>query len=99
MLSEEVRMRRALALSVTGLLCLAGTEAHAHYCSNIFSGPARFLVKPETTTLAVSGSAQLRVYVQNNFPYTLFNVQLRGVATGFSIPTPAGKTIHPGQNA
>ena len=91
-------MRRALAFSATLLLCLAASEVHGHYCSNIFSGPARFVVKPETTTLAVNGSAQLRVYLQNNFPYTLFSVQLSGVATGFSIPTPAGKTIHPGQN-
>jgi len=73
--------------------------AEAHYCSNIFAGPARFVVKPETTTLAVNGSKQLRVYLQNNFPYTLFGVELRGVATGYTIATqPTSRTIHPGQN-
>ena len=92
-------MRRALALAGIAVFSLVSARGEAHYCSNIFSGPARFVVKPETTSLSVNGSAQLRVYLQNNFPYTLFNVQLRGVATGFTITSsPSSRTIHPGQN-
>jgi hypothetical protein len=92
-------MRGALTLAAIAVVSLISMEAKAHYCSNIFSGPARFVVKPETTSLTVSGSAQLRVYLQNNFPYTLFGVQLRGVASGFTVTSsPASQTIHPGQN-
>ena len=92
-------MSRALALGATALLCLAASEAHAHWCSNIFSGPARFVVKPETTSLPISGSSTLRVYLQNNFPYTLFTVALRGQATGYTITSaPASRIVHPGQN-
>jgi hypothetical protein len=92
--------RLRLACLVAVALALPGSAA-AHYCSNIFSGPARFVVKPETTTVTISGTstATLKVYLQNNFPYKLFGMKMRGQATGYTITvSPAQQDIHPGQN-
>jgi MYXO-CTERM domain-containing protein len=96
-------MRRALALSVALTVCVFPVieEASAHYCSNIFSGPARFVVKPEKTTVYVSGPTKLRAYLQSNWPYKLFGVQMRmsGLPSGYSATvTPSSRDIQPGQN-
>jgi hypothetical protein len=92
-------LRRACLVAVGIAL---PSSAAAHYCSNIFAGPARLVVKPETTTVNISGTstATLKVYLQNNFPYKLFAVKMRGQATNYTIavnPT-AGQDIQPGQN-
>ncbi len=95
-------MTRTLALLAILGVVFGPRPAAAHYCSNIFSGPARLVVKPEKSTVyVVPGGAKLRVYLQNNFPYTLFGVRMQGVASGYTItvvPGSAGHTVHPGQN-
>jgi MYXO-CTERM domain-containing protein len=92
--------RLAQALIVAASLWTGG-QAQAHYCSNIFAGPARLVVKPERDTVYVpsGGPVIFRVYLQNNFPYKLTNVQLRGVNSSYSISvSPSSQTIYPGQN-
>jgi MYXO-CTERM domain-containing protein len=93
-------MRRALALSLALMVCGISGESNAHYCSNIFSGPARFVVKPEKSTVYVSGPTKLRVYLQSNWPYKMFGVQMRmnGLASGYSATVaPSSRDIYPGQ--
>ena len=91
---------RRVALAAAAVVMLAAAPAVAHWCSNIWISPSRILVKPEKSTVYIGSSAvKFRVYVQNNFPYTLFGVQLRGNAGGFSVSvSPGSHTIQPGQN-
>ena len=96
--------RRSVAFLAAALVSFAGAQiADAHYCNNIFSAPARLVVKPEKSTiyLASGTPAKLRVYLRNNFPYRT-NVKMRGSASGYSISvspsSSAGHTIQPGQN-
>ena len=96
--------RSKLALSVVVLtLCWGASDpAEAHWCSNIWSAPARIVVKPEKSTVFLSAgkAVKLRVYLQNNFPYRLYKVQMRGQASGYTITaTPAQQDVFPGQNA
>ncbi len=81
-------------------LLLAPGQASAHWCNNIWAAPSRIVVKPEVTTVNVGGSgAKLRIYVRNNLPYTLFAVEMRGNAGGYTVSvSPAQQDIHPGQN-
>ena len=89
-----------LAGLVTAAL-FATHPADAHWCNNIWSAPARMVVKPETSTVVISGSnaATLRVYVRNNFPYKLVNVEMQGSASGYTVQVTAGnpQAIYPGQ--
>jgi MYXO-CTERM domain-containing protein len=92
------RLRLACLVAVCLIL---PSNAVAHYCSNIFSGPARFVVKPEKTTVYVNGATKLRVYLQSNWPYKMFGVQMRmsGLPSGYSSTVlPASRDIYPGQN-
>jgi hypothetical protein len=93
--------RRRLSLAqILILVCsfaAAGT-AVAHWCSNIFVASARMVVKPEKTTVNVSGTTTLKVYLQNNFPYSLSQVKMRGQASGYTISvSPTSTTVHAGQ--
>jgi MYXO-CTERM domain-containing protein len=90
--------RIVAAIAVTSLIALAG-PAIAHYCSNIFGAHARLIVKAETSTVNISGgTATLKVFLQNNFPYKLTNVAMRGSATGYTITVaPNSQTVYPGQ--
>jgi hypothetical protein len=75
-------------------------NAEAHYCSNIFTGPARLVIKPEQTSVnGPSGSSvQLKVYFQNNFPYGLHEVLLRGANSSYDVSTqPPSQEVKPGQ--
>jgi hypothetical protein len=88
-------------LLIASLLLLCESSVLAHWCSNIWVGPARLVVKPEQSTimLAGTGSATLKVYFQNNFPNTLFAVEMRGNTTLYTIEVaPAKQDVHPGQN-
>ena len=89
--------RKAVLLSAgAALLLLLTTPAIAHWCSNIFGAYARLVVKPEKTTVSVPGT--LKVYLQNNFPYKLFGVQMRGTASGYTINvSPSSQDVGPGQ--
>lgn len=94
--------KKLLVLAMASALQLVGMpSAIAHWCNNIFTAPARMVVKPETPTVFLSGTnaATLRVYVRNNFPHTLFNLRLRGNATGYTIDvSPKAHTARPSQN-
>jgi hypothetical protein len=83
-----------------GLGVCTASDAGAHWCSNIFAGPGRFVIRPERTTVRLGPSgAQLKVHLQNNFPYKLFGVEMRGEASGFTIsPSPKAQDVHPGEN-
>ena len=95
-----MRLRRRTAAWIAGLLicALAGT-AVAHWCSNIFTARARLVVKPEKTTVVLSSTpTQLRVYLQNNFPYRI-DGYMRATLSGSTIlPTPQHQFVYPGQN-
>ena len=97
-------MKRRLApglLALSLLSLTAGGVAEAHWCSNIWTAPSRMLIKPEKSTVYVGKSpVKLRVYFQNNFPYKLFGVQMKGSAPGYNISvSPGQQDINPGQNA
>jgi hypothetical protein len=84
------------------VLCGLQSSASAHWCSNIWQGGSRLVVKPERDTVYVGATAtQFRVYLQNNFPMRLFGVMMQGSASGYTITVQpsAGQTIYPGQNA
>ena len=90
----------AVAVALVGLL--VATPAMAHWCSNIWNAPARIVVKPEKSTVYLKAGqpTQLRVYLQNNFPYRLFSLKMRGVASGYSVSvTPSSQDVQPGQTA
>lgn len=88
--------RKAVLLSAGAALLLLAAPAIAHWCSNIFGAYARLVVKPEKTTVSVPGT--LKVYLQNNFPYKLFGVQMRGTASGYTISvSPSSQDVGPGQ--
>jgi hypothetical protein len=58
------------------------------------------VVKPERATLQLSGSkpTTLRVHLQNNFPFKLLKVEMRGSASGYKIEvSPQDQDINPGQ--
>ncbi len=89
-----------VAVALTGVL--AASPALAHWCSNIWSAPSRLVVKPEKSTVYLKSGqpTQLRVYLQNNFPFTLFLTEMRGNASGYTITvSPSPQTVKPGQNA
>ncbi len=94
--------RRGVACTAAALLgcLLAPAPAAAHWCSNIWSAPAKLVIKPERSTVNIGSSAvSLRVYVQNNFPYMLYGMQMKGTATGFTISvSPSQQDVSPGQN-
>jgi hypothetical protein len=79
---------------------LGASPSSAHWCSNIWAGPSRLVVKPEKSTVYVSSApTQLKVYLQNNFPYTLFGAKMRGKATAYTVTVnPASQDVQPGQN-
>jgi hypothetical protein len=75
-------------------------QGNAHYCSNIFAGPARLVIKPERSSVQFSGSSpvELKVFLQNNFPYRLSGVEMRGEASGYSIQvSPQSQSVYPSQ--
>ncbi len=94
---------KAALCGVALILCLGvSQEAAAHWCSNIWNAPSRIVVKPEKSTVFLSAgkAVKLRVYLQNNFPYRLYSVQLRGQASGVSVTaSPAKQDVFPGQSA
>jgi hypothetical protein len=92
-------MKRIPGIGVLALAALmSGGKADAHYCSNIFVAHARMVVKPETTTVNLSGSStQLKVYLQNNWPYKV-QVEMRGNASSYNISvSPSSQDVYPGQ--
>ncbi len=91
---------RAGSAALALLTMLAPGAASAHWCNNIFSAPSRIVVKPEVTSVNMgSNGAKLRVYVQNNLPYVLFAVEMRGDAAGYTVTvSPSQQDIRPGQN-
>jgi hypothetical protein len=58
------------------------------------------VVKPEQTTVHIDGgSAKLRVYVRNNFPYRLWDFQMRAEASGYQVTVdPPSADVHPAQD-
>jgi hypothetical protein len=105
---ETVRMRSnrpalltlLAPVSVAALLFLSGLPAEAHWCSNIWTATAKLVVKPERTTVYLSSSpTKLRVYLQSNFPYRLYGIEMRGNASGYTTTvTPSSQDALPGQN-
>ena len=96
------RFKPAIFGVVLTLCWGASDPAEAHWCSNIWTTPARIVVKPEKSTVFLSAgkAVKLRVYLQNNFPYRLYKVQMRGQASGYQIQAaPAQQDVFPGQNA
>jgi MYXO-CTERM domain-containing protein len=92
--------RHAVLAILVAVAVLLPATAAAHWCSNIFAARARLVVKAEKTTVAVTGgqTATLKVFLQNNFPYRLFGVQMRGSASGYTITvSPSSQTVGPGQ--
>ena len=85
---------------LAGALLLPAGTAGAHWCNNIWAAPSRIVVKPEVTSINVdAGGTKLRIYIQNNLPYALFAVELRGNASGYSVSVePSEQDIAPGQN-
>lgn len=63
----------ALVLALLGVLASA---SWAHLCNNIYKTPDRIIVKPEKPSLILETGEQVRVFVRNNFPTWLRNVQL-----------------------
>jgi hypothetical protein len=95
------RGTRAIACASLLGVALLARPAEAHYCSNIWIAAARLVVKPETSTVHVPGGgpAQLKVYLQNNFPFKLFSVEMSGNASGYTVSVnPQQQDVHPGQN-
>ncbi len=94
-------MKRYRSLSIYAVILALGLlterQAEAHWCSNIFAGPARLVVKPAQSTVTVAGSAELKVYLQNNFPYKLFDVEMAGEASGYDITDPGPQDVNPGE--
>ena len=99
-MKKAVFSLRIFTLMLAAALLSAPSAAQAHWCNNIWAAPSRIVVKPEVTSLYIgSGGAKLRVWVQNNLPYKMFGVQMKGQAGGYSIQvTPANQDINPGQN-
>jgi MYXO-CTERM domain-containing protein len=94
-------LRRPVALLL--LLGLSGAPrlALAHWCSNIWAAPAKLVVKPEQDPISVTAGTPttLKVYLQNNFPWTLFKAQMRGTASGYTTTvSPSQQDVGPGQN-
>ena len=92
-------MRRYLFILGLVGVGLFSQEALAHWCSNIWVAPARLVVKPEQSTISIhpTGATRFRVYLQNNFPYALSNVRMRGAASGYTITvTPSSLHMLPG---
>ena len=91
---------KRIFLGLLFLALLTPSTALAHWCNNIWAAPSRIVVKPEVTSLYVgAGGAKLRVWVQNNLPYKMFGVQMRGQSGGYSIQvSPPSQDINPGQN-
>lgn len=93
-------MNRALSFGLSLAILAMAAPASAHYCSNIWTAPARLVVKPEQSTVHITGTntAQLKVYMQNNFPFQLFNAKMQGSATNYTVTvSPASQNIAPGQ--
>jgi len=93
---------KLLTVAVTLACLLASSPALAHWCSNIWDAPARIVVKPEKSTVYLQSGTptKLRVYLQNNFPFTMFETKMRGNASGYSIKvSPGMQTVQPGQSA
>lgn len=91
--------RTSLTLVLLAVSALP-SSVRAHYCSNIFTGPARLVIQPEQSQLQVVAGTEvpLKVYLQNNFPYKLYGTAMRGVADGYGISvTPAEQDVGPGQ--
>ena len=90
---------RFTGCALLALLASQATPAQAHWCSNIWSAPARIVVKPDKSTVFLSTTpTKLRVYVQNNYPYLLRSMELRGQAPGYTIQVaPPQQQVHPGQ--
>ena len=81
---------------------LVAQPALAHWCSNIFNAPARLVVKPEKQTVSLKSGqpTTLRVYLKNNFPFTLDGLRMRGQASGYNITvSPYSMKVQPGQTA
>lgn len=94
-------MFQRTAITTTLAVCLLVQPAAAHWCNNIWTAPARLVVKPEKSTVHISGGAPatLRVYVRNNFPYKLVDLQLRGAASGYTVTVaPPGHSAQPAQD-
>ena len=94
------KKRKWLSCALLLLGVTMARPAAAHWCSNIWTAPSRMLIKPEKSTVYVgSAPVKLRVFFQNNFPYKLFGVQMKGSAPGYNISvSPGQQDINPGQN-
>jgi hypothetical protein len=93
-------MKRALSLILVLVVASLSLPAAAHYCSNIWTGPAKLVVKPEVSTLhVVAGQdVSLKVYLQNNFPGKLYAAKMKGTASGYTITVaPTQQDVGPGQ--
>jgi Dictyostelium (slime mold) repeat len=95
--------RKTLILAVVGLVfgSLYSVAVEAHWCSNIFTAHARIVVKPEKSTIVLSSTpTNLRVYLQNNFPYKI-TAYMRATSGSYVYPTTPSSgyhTVYPGQN-
>src|SRR3989339_2233392 len=101
--SMRFDFRYRLTLIVFFIFGLLGfmPKTFAQWDGPIFKGLARLVVTPEADTFLLSGSTpvSLRVSLQNKFPYKLFNVTMRGWASGYNISVlPAAQDIHPSQS-
>jgi len=77
----------ALAALVALVSTLPATDARAHWCDDNWDSAYNIVVRPEVDSVDVpdSGSAELRVWVQNNMTYPLYNFMLSADAAGYTI--------------
>jgi len=70
---------KVLLVLAIGLALAIPADSFAHWCSNIYRTYARIVVKPDRQTIdvAVGSTGELKVRVRNNFPYTMYYIQLR----------------------
>ncbi|MBW2700533.1 MAG: hypothetical protein JRF33_06905 [Deltaproteobacteria bacterium] len=97
-----MRMRHWMISSLLVLVFSLPSTAGAHFCNNIYDSPGRIVVKPERSTIDVQQgqTADLRVFVRNNFPYLLSDLQMQATNTGdFSVTVLPSSypVVQPGQ--
>ena len=99
---DRATIRHFLVPGLVAAIALSTPEpVEAHWCNNIWAAPSRIVVKPEVTSVFVSSgkTVKLRVYVQNNLPFKMFSVEMRGTAGGYTVQvSPSSLDINPGQN-
>ena len=97
------QVRVGLTVGTILAVGLIGTSVVGHWCSNIYDTYARIVVKAERTTLNIASGQQgtLKVYVRNNFPYTLEYFEIVPRPTGLTVTVAPTRItpFYPGQNA